>query len=575
MTESHPNSAPQPTPGPRTAGEIPAGRLPPWSVGPLPEPPTLRWGPRSLIGPGLLMAGAAIGGGEWLMGPAVTANYGGAILWLATISILTQVAYNLEVMRYAMYCGEPIFVGFFRLLPGPRFWTAFYLFIDFFGLWPYLASNAAVPLAAAMLGHLPAAAPTQYLTNEEVAQVASISVEEARHLREHPADYGWGQGKTAYPSAIADRIQSEQSLVRWLSYAIFLAAFVPLVFGGKIYDTLLRIMVVKIVLVLGYLIFLAFLVVSWETAAEVFAGFLFLGQNSQGTWTLFPWPLAETSGEDWAKLGAFAAVAGQGGMNNAQFSSYARDRGWGMGSRVGAISSIVGGRGITLAHTGVAFSVDDRSLGLWRRWMRVIYRDQWAIWMTGCVLGMAIPSLISLQLLRGQQVSNDAMAAATAYAIAEHTGSTALWSLTLLCGFLVLAPNQIASTDSLLRRWTDVLWTGNRSLRKLPTDRVRFVYFALLAAYFAWGWLVLVWIGAQPMLLMLASGVIMNFILGFSALHTLAVNLILLPKPVRPGWLGRLGLVACAVFFLGIAALGAPAVWEALVASASGQGGSR
>ena len=63
----------------------------------------------------------------------------------------------LQPGRYAVhaYSGEPIFVGFFRTPPGPKFWAFFYLLIDLGGIWPYWASNAAVPLAAAILGHLP------------------------------------------------------------------------------------------------------------------------------------------------------------------------------------------------------------------------------------------------------------------------------------------------------------------------------------------------------------------------------------------------------------------------------------
>ena len=72
-----------------------------------------------LFGPGLVAAGAAIGGGEWLAGPLTTARYGGAILWLATVSILGQVIYNLEICRYTLYCGEPIFTGKFRTAAGP------------------------------------------------------------------------------------------------------------------------------------------------------------------------------------------------------------------------------------------------------------------------------------------------------------------------------------------------------------------------------------------------------------------------------------------------------------------------
>ena len=95
--------------------------FPPWDHGELPPAPL--WGWRrwtALIGPGLLMAGSNIGGGEWLFGPIVTARYGGGIMWLAATSILLQVFYNLEVMRYAMYTGEPILVGLFRTSPGRR-----------------------------------------------------------------------------------------------------------------------------------------------------------------------------------------------------------------------------------------------------------------------------------------------------------------------------------------------------------------------------------------------------------------------------------------------------------------------
>ena len=81
------------------AGELAVGTMPPWTEGELPEPPRLKRGLLGVLGPGLMMAGAAIGGGEWLMGPAVTAQYGGVIMWLALASILTQLAYNVEVSR--------------------------------------------------------------------------------------------------------------------------------------------------------------------------------------------------------------------------------------------------------------------------------------------------------------------------------------------------------------------------------------------------------------------------------------------------------------------------------------------
>ena len=50
--------------------------LPPWQVGDLPEPPRPGWKLWiGLIGPGIVLAGTSIGSGEWLFGPAVTAQY--------------------------------------------------------------------------------------------------------------------------------------------------------------------------------------------------------------------------------------------------------------------------------------------------------------------------------------------------------------------------------------------------------------------------------------------------------------------------------------------------------------------
>src|SRR5262245_30281111 len=123
--------------------KVPAGRLEPWEVDTLEAPPAFtRRSWTMLIGPGILLAGSSVGAGEWLFGPAVSSQFGGTFLWLATISIVTQAFYNLEVMRYTLYCGEPIFAGYFRMSPGPKFWTGVYLTLCIAHIWPFMASNA-------------------------------------------------------------------------------------------------------------------------------------------------------------------------------------------------------------------------------------------------------------------------------------------------------------------------------------------------------------------------------------------------------------------------------------------------
>jgi hypothetical protein len=132
------------------------------------------------------------------------------------------------------------------------------------------------------------------------------------------------------------------------------------------------------------------------------------------------------------------------------------------------------------------------------------------------------------------------------------------WMLTLICGFFVLAPNQISATDGLIRRWTEVIWTGSPRLKHLPGSAVRYLYFGLLLAYAVWGVGVLLWIGDKGLVIVKVGACIMNFALGFSAWHTLVVNNTLLPKAVRPSWFNCVGLFACGAFFIWISLLGAP-----------------
>ncbi|MFN8708352.1 MAG: hypothetical protein ACK50J_16875, partial [Planctomyces sp.] len=78
--------------------------IPAWTVADLPEPKPLAWRNwASFVGPGIVMMGIQIGGGEWLLGPEITARYGGGLMWVATIAIVLQVFYNIECGRYALY----------------------------------------------------------------------------------------------------------------------------------------------------------------------------------------------------------------------------------------------------------------------------------------------------------------------------------------------------------------------------------------------------------------------------------------------------------------------------------------
>lgn len=625
--------------------------MPRWNVGELVDAPRFTWRNwAALLGPGLVMGGAAIGGGEWLTGPMVTAKYGGGLLWLATLSILGQVVYNVEISRYTLYTGEPIFTGKFRTLPGPRFWVGVYLLLDFGSIFPYLAAYAATPLATVILG----AVPNADGGHTEVALLGS------------------------------EYVLPHKTLLRGLSYGIFLGAMVPLVFGGKIFNALKAVMSFKIVTVMGFLLILGFFCTRADTWSDIFSGFVKFGNvpirraedvnrngildpgedwdgdgrldvmepslklqfdtDGDGTpdatdldgdgrpdpmvtvtrngkqvrWPDLdrdgrpdatvsvdtdgdgepdgPYPLdhdgdgeleafidvdgdgvrdgdnldnlvtAAIEGRPWPKidwtmitfLSALVAISGSGGLSNTPISNYTRDQGWGMGRHVGAIPSIVGGRELQLSHVGMVFDVDGRSLPRWKRWYRHVVRDQMVVWMPACFLGLALPSMLSVEFLpRGTEVADKWVAASmTAGGVESRVGGEMgrfCWFMVLFCGFLVLAPSMATSADGVIRRWVDVFWTSSRSLRRVDPKNIRYVYFAVLTVYAAFGLTMLSL--EEPETLLVIATMIYNFALGFSCWHTLYVNVVLLPRELRPRWFVRAALFLSGLFFLTIATI--------------------
>jgi hypothetical protein len=106
---------------------------------------------------------------------------------------------------------------------------------------------------------------------------------------------------------------------------------------------------------------------------------------------------------------------------------------------------------------------------------------------------------------------------------------------------------------------------GVKRLHHLEGNRVKYVYYSLLGAYGIWG-LVALKLTPNPLVLAVATGVMLNFGLGFSALHVLYVDVVLLPKDLRPPWVMRVGLVVCSVFYIGISSIAFGQQWPKIMA---------
>ena len=95
------------------------------------------------VGPGVIVLGASIGGGEFVLGPTVFVRHGLTLLWVTTVAVFFQTVFNTELMRYTLATGEPVFTGFMRTRPHATFWAIVYAILFFLQVgWPASAAVA-------------------------------------------------------------------------------------------------------------------------------------------------------------------------------------------------------------------------------------------------------------------------------------------------------------------------------------------------------------------------------------------------------------------------------------------------
>lgn len=509
--------------------------LPDWSVADLPESPPVSWRHLArLIGPGIVMMGIQIGGGEWLFGPEITAKYGGGLMWIATVAIIVQVFYNLECGRYALYCGEPVFTGFMRIKPGPWFWVSLMMVLNLGALIPALSSHGAAILAALILDR---------------------------------------------PPTSADSV-----LVRGLAYGCLFAVSIPVLLGGKVYNMLQAIMTAKVFFVLGFCLFIGVFFVPADEWWQIFSGFAKFGnvpvdtvsatdstQKVESVVNIFSYyrehgafPMIALG--NIAVLGAFAGYAGGGGLANSTYSNFVRDKGWGMGSHVGAIASAIGGKQVSLSHVGTVFPITADNLRKWSGWWKYVLRDQVLIWGPGCFMGMAFPALLSIEFARNSELFGAAQKLEWAQAMITADGlrnsaqfgptvAKVLWLVALFAGLMVMLPSQMSIVDDFSRRWTDAIWTANRRVREnFKPHQISYIYYSILAAYVLWSF-VCAYCFSTPKLMATVIANLNNVAIGVTSFQLIWINHRLLPREIRPRWFQTVGVLACGVFYLGIAAL--------------------
>lgn len=474
----------------RPSGEY----LPGWATSDIPEPPPPT--PRNVlrvIGPGAVLLAFSIGAGEWLLAPAVLATYGVTILWIASGSIVLQALLNTEMARYTLYTGEPIFTGFMRTAPGPKFWGWVYTGLHFLQVsWPGWALAAATAVAALFLGRVP-----------------------------HEGD---------------------RMMVLYLGYVTFLIASLLVLIGETVGKTLEQVEIFMICWILGFLTLTGLVLIPSGVWLTVGAGFV-------GPLLAEP-PLPASV--DWFLVAGFAAYSGAGGTINAGLTCWLRDKGLGMSGTVVYLPAVVGGQKIQVSTAGAVFPPSEDNLRKWKKWWRYLRTDQWCIWVPGAIIGMGLPALIAVAFIEHQtSLGGYGIAAYLAEALGMRFGPS-LWVLALLTGFWILFSTQLANAEGCARLSTELLGTAS-GRRGWQGAELHTVYYRALLAFTLWGCVALALTDPLTLILVGANVAAANLVL--LSIHTLVVNRKFLPHGVRPSVLRELGLVLSALFFGGLALL--------------------
>jgi len=443
---------------------------------------------RHVLGPSMIALGVAIGSGEWLLGPLGFAKYGFMGLGFAvTLSAVLQTFYNIENARYTMATGEVPIVGFARMPPGAGLWVPLtLLLICFVWLWGGWAATAGQSIFALFTGRT--------------------------FDRDAP---------------------SELLEVRLIAIGLLILSLAVYLFGRKISRTLEVIETFTVFFILAALVVLAI----------VFAPAALWGTMLASAVTPAPPP----RGIDATSLGSIIGFTGSGAGMNFMLINYYRDHGYAMGHRVGFLSGLIGGQKQDVLPSGITFHESDANSRTWKRWFRFLVIDQWAVFFTGAMIGMFVPSVLAVALATTPGAAEPTAANMPVY-VASELGKQVPWLFTfvLLLGALLLWKTQTSILEMLVRNTTDTAIALSPRLRAwIGNDPRKFYYLVAVSLVVVISVLLF---QALPTQLLQLSANIANLAAMIYPFVLIYLNR-RLPRPARATWWSYVVLIANVLFF--------------------------
>ncbi len=449
--------------------------------------PKLNWGQvfKFVLGPSMIALGASIGSGEWLLGPLAFGKYGFMGLgWLITIAAVLQTFYNMEVARFTMATGEVPSVAFSRTPPGKAFWLPFTLIIIYLGwIWGGWASTAGQGLFALFVGR--------------------------------------------------PNVKEELEVVRIIAIGLMMLSLGLFLFGKKVSETLEKFNTWAVWFVMIFVIAVTVAIVPASYLGSALASAVI--------------PARIPAGMDITLLGGIIGYTGFAAGFNFMLINYYRDKGYGMGHKVGFIAGLLGGKKKDVLPSGVTFRESEKNTSLWNRWWRYLAMDQWGIFFVGAMLGMFIPSIMVAYLTTIPGAGIPEKANMPIYAATELGRNYGQWLfiLTLLVGTFTLFKTQATILEMVIRNTADSAYAMFPKLHEWTKGDMRKFYY-LVAVVIILLIAIIIHLALPTELLIISSnmsnlaGVIFPLIMIYLNSK--------LPYPARAKWWSILVLVIFALF---------------------------
>ncbi|MES2789637.1 MAG: Nramp family divalent metal transporter [Planctomycetota bacterium] len=550
---------------------IPHQTLPPLRYRDLPEAP--HW--RKLVGPSIILAGLALGSGEFIFWPYVTYKSGFVFFWACMLGVLTQFFMNLEIERWTLATGESAITGFCRL---SRKWAWVMLTMNIVPwIWPGWAMGASTMLSWMLFGvdikPLEVTAPLSHLSATIPADLQS-----QLHFDQNHQTLVWKGAQTAEQSlavknldpapefqqaaaTISDKVRKTGGLkhdalyVPWLAIATLLLVGIVLTSSPVVYNTVEALQSYLVGLIFVIAITLGILIIKPYAVWAMVSGIMNVGGL----------PPADSGLEFMALLGALA-FAGAGGTMNLGQSNFIRDKGYGMGKYIGRITSPLTGNEEPIADVGFHFHHTPENMRRWRDWWRAANIEHFFSFYLTCVVSLMLLALISYslfygpdgRLLPGMERFGGGMDFVWGEATLIQSQFSSLWMgsafrlLFCVMGMALLFTTELGVLDAAARISADIIKIN--VLRENPRWTLARLYFVILwieilasVAILATGALVPGF--SEPLFLLKTSAAMNGLVMCIYGMLLLYLNLKIMPRSLAITPLRFVAMVwACAFF---------------------------